>query len=99
MTLQLWEIETKWFTPPPNEISAHTYLYKSWKDFLECKPYRFWKPYILSSWAWKDERLQIVFLSGNQFQGLYYCEMPVKKEDEPHIRAWLKSHMAKLWDI
>ena len=95
----LWDIETKWFTPSSDQLTSQTFLYKSWKDFQECKPYRFWKPYILSSWCWKDDTLQIVFLSANKFQGLYYSEMPVKKEDEPLIRAWLKSHMPKLWEL
>ena len=50
----LWEIETHWFNKNQNEYINSTFPYKSWKDFLECKPYKLWKPYILSSWTWKQ---------------------------------------------
>jgi len=49
----LWEMETSWFTRPESEVVNGTFTYKSWKDFLEYKPYKLWKPYILSSWSWK----------------------------------------------
>ena len=49
----LWEMETHWFSKNKNEYVESTFPYKSWKDFLECKPYKLWKPYILSSWCWK----------------------------------------------
>lgn len=53
MTTHLWEMDTLWFTKPDNETINATFAYKSWKDFQECKPYKLWKPYILSSWSWK----------------------------------------------
>jgi hypothetical protein len=49
----LWEMETLWFTKGPHEFVESTFPYKSWKDFMDCKPYKLWKPYILSSWCWK----------------------------------------------
>jgi hypothetical protein len=49
----LWEMDTHWFTKGKNEFVVSTFPYKSWKDFLDCKPYKLWKPYILSSWCWK----------------------------------------------
>jgi hypothetical protein len=49
----LWEMETLWFTKPENETINATFAYKNWKEFRECKPYKLWKPYILSSWSWK----------------------------------------------
>lgn len=58
----LWEMNTHWFKKPKDEVVQATFTYKSWKDFLDCKPYKLWKPYILSSWSWKlrslDERKQ-----------------------------------------
>ena len=50
----LWELETHWFNKNQNEYIHSTFPYKSWKDFVDCKPYKLWKPYILSSWAWKQ---------------------------------------------
>lgn len=49
----LWELETHWFVKRDDEVLHSTFPYKSWKDFMECKPYKLWKPYILSSWSWK----------------------------------------------
>ncbi len=49
----LWDMDTLWFTKPDNETINATFTYKSWKDFQDCKPYKLWKPYILSSWSWK----------------------------------------------
>lgn len=56
----LWEMETHWFNKNQNESTSSTFPYKSWKDFLDCKPYKLWKPYILSSWAWKSRLPQEV---------------------------------------
>lgn len=53
----LWEMETSWFEKSKNETMNSTFPYKSWKDFRECKPYKLWKPYILSSWSWKKFKL------------------------------------------
>lgn len=52
--LHLWEMETSWFDKPKSEVMNSTFPYKSWKDFQDCKPYKLWKPYILSSWSWKS---------------------------------------------
>lgn len=49
----LWEMDTHWFKRPKEEHINATFNYKSWKDFIDCKPYKLWKPYILSSWSWK----------------------------------------------
>lgn len=49
----LWEIETSWFLRPDSEYINGTFSYKSWSEFRDCKPYKLWKPYILSSWSWK----------------------------------------------
>ena len=51
--LHLWEMDTHWFFKNKHEHVESTFSYKSWKDFLEYKPYKLWKPYILSSWCWK----------------------------------------------
>ena len=96
---RLWEMETSWFVPLQNEYMNQTYLYKSWEDFVDCKPYNYWKPYVLSSWCWKDEKFQIVFISPERFMGMNRAEMPVKKEDEPEIRAWIRNHMPKFWMV
>lgn len=53
MSIPLWEIETSWFLPKQGDIGESNYTYASWKDFMMCKPYKFWKPYVLSSWSWK----------------------------------------------
>lgn len=52
-TLHLWDMDTLWFGSPDDEFIHTTFPYKSWKEFQECKPYKLWKPYILSSWSWK----------------------------------------------
>lgn len=56
----LWEMDTHWFHKSKDEYIHSTYFYKSWKDFTECKPYKLWKPYILSSWSWKIRTLDEV---------------------------------------
>lgn len=58
----LWEMDTHWFEKTENQHTHTTFAYKSWKDFQDCKPYKFWKPYIVSSWSWKhiqDENASI----------------------------------------
>lgn len=54
MSLPLWEMPTLWFSRPDSEFTDNTFHYKTWKEFVECKPYKLWKPYILSSWCWKQ---------------------------------------------
>ncbi len=95
--IPLWEMQTAWFIPQPNEFMAQTFNYKSWDDFVECKPYKFWKPYVLSSWCWKENQFQIVFISPERYVGMNRAEMPIKREDDPKVRAWLKNHMPKFW--
>ena len=53
----LWEMDTHWFKKPKDEYINVSFTYKSWKDFLDCKPYKLWKPYILSSWSWKTRTI------------------------------------------
>ena len=57
MTTHLWDMQTSWFEKPKNEHITSSFQYKSWKDFQEYKPYKLWKPYILSSWCWKTMKL------------------------------------------
>ena len=99
MELHLWEMETAWFQPHVNEIMNQTFIYNSWKQFIECKPYRIWKPYVLSSWAWKDDKLQLVFLSPERFTGMNRAEIVVSKEEEPLVREWVKKHMPTFWKL
>jgi hypothetical protein len=49
----LWEMETLWFTGNESQHIQTVFRYKSWAEFQECKPYKLWKPYIVSSWSWK----------------------------------------------
>lgn len=70
--IHLWEMPTSWFPKPDTEYINCTYSYKSWKDFRECKPYKLWKPYILSSWSWKLQKEEPV------------TKKPEKRRDEKH---------------
>jgi hypothetical protein len=97
--LHLWEIDTVWFMPHSNEYTCQTFVYKSWKDFLDCKPYKYWKPYVLSSWCWKDTAFQLVMISPERFVGMNRVEFPVEKEEEKEIRLWIKNHMPKFWKL
>lgn len=49
----LWEMETLWFRRNKNQHIQTNFHYKSWSEFQEYKPYKLWKPYIVSSWSWK----------------------------------------------
>jgi hypothetical protein len=62
----LWEMTTSWFPKPENDPINSTFVYKSWKDFRDCKPYKLWKPYILSSWSWKRRNTDDLGLLRNQ---------------------------------
>lgn len=53
--LHLWEMNTLWFIKPDNEFTSNNFFYKSWKEFVDVKPYKLWKPYVLSSWCWKKD--------------------------------------------
>jgi hypothetical protein len=53
MSVPLWEIETSWFQESGQTVGQSTFAYKDWADFMMNKPYKFWKPYVLSSWSWK----------------------------------------------
>jgi hypothetical protein len=99
MDLHLWEIDTAWFLPQPHEHMSQNFGYRSWKEFVECKPYRIWKPYVLSSWAWKENKLQLVFISPERFIGMNRAEIFIQKEDEEEIRTWIKKHMPKFWKL
>ena len=69
----LWEMDTLWFEKPEKETIHSTYTYKSWSDFQEYKPYKIWKPYILSSWSWKT-----IHIDDNG------CK-PTKRDPKKHI--------------
>ena len=56
--IHLWDMETLWFTGNENQHIQTTFRYKSWAEFQECKPYKLWKPYIVSSWSWKHIQKQ-----------------------------------------
>lgn len=49
----LWDMDTLWFSGNENQHIQTVFRYKSWNEFQECKPYKLWKPYIVSSWSWK----------------------------------------------
>lgn len=53
--LHLWEMNTLWFVKNDNEFTSNNFFYKSWKEFVDVKPYKLWKPYVLSSWCWKKD--------------------------------------------
>ena len=93
MVSHLWEMETSWFQPHDNEYMNQTFYYDSWKQFQSCKPYHLWKPYVLSSWAWKETKLQLVFISPERFTGMNRTEIGVTEDDEPLVREWVKNHM------
>lgn len=99
MDTHLWEMDTAWFVPQQNEIMNQTFTYKSWKQFVECKPYRIWKPYVLSSWCWKENMLQLVFISPERFTGMNRAEIVVQESDEPMVREWIQNHMPKFWKL
>jgi hypothetical protein len=99
MQTPLWEMDTAWFQPQPNEFMTHTFTYRSWKEFVDCKPYRLWKPYVLSSWCWKSNTLQLVFISPERFIGMNRAEITVTQADEPLIREWIKNHMPNFWKL
>jgi len=99
----LWQLETYWLQIP-RDSSNSTYVnaipYRSWTDFMDCKPYKMNKPYILSSWAWRNDEFQIVFTTPYiNGMGTMFISFPVKKMDEPEIRTWLKKHMSPIWKI
>jgi hypothetical protein len=103
MDPRLWEIKTTVFTiPRGNSYLVNVYPYYSFKDFIDCKPYNMWKPYILSSWAWDEatNQVQVIFLTPySDGMGTSYVTFPVKKEEEPAIREWLKKHISPIWKI
>ena len=94
-------METIWFPAPrTNTFIVNTIPYRSWQDFMDCKPYHTLKPYFVSSWAWKNNTVQLIFMLPGQLDSLLtYIEFPVKREDEPGLRIWLKSHMHPSWKI
>lgn len=105
MELRLWEIKTHVFPiPRGNSSLVNVYPYYSFKDFINCKPYHMWKPYIVSSWAWsplvETSQFQIIFLTPySAGMGTSYVTFPVRKEEEPAIREWLKRHISPIWKI
>jgi hypothetical protein len=97
----LWKISTMWFSPPPfNDRTTMSFNYKNWKDFIECRPHRMWKPYVMTSWSWKDDKLQFIFNTPYKSGiSISYVEIPVTEADEPEVRAWIKRHMPEFWII
>jgi len=54
----------------------------------------------MTSWSWKDNTLQIVFNTlTSRGISITYIEMPVKQEEEPLIRDWIKRHTPEFWNI
>jgi len=93
----LWDVPTPWITPTTNGMHI---LYKNWSNFLDNMPQKKFKPYIMTSWSWKDNTLQLVFNTlTSRGISITYIEMPVKKEEEPLIRAWIKRHISQFWNI
>ena len=97
----LWSMNTCRLVHRHNNEDGNTlYPYHSWKDFRDCRPYKLWKPYYMTSWAWKDNTFQIVFTTTYKNSHIVrFVEFPVKQEEEPAIRAWIKSHMPVYWNI
>jgi hypothetical protein len=97
----LWKIPTMWFSPPPfNDRTTMSFNYKNWKDFIECRPHRMWKPYVMTSWSWKDDKLQFIFNTPYKSGiSISYVEIPVTEADEPEVRSWIKRHMPEFWII
>jgi len=96
-SVPLWNVVTPWITPTTNG----TYIpYKNWTNFLDNMPHKKFKPYIMTSWSWKDNTLQIVFNTlTSRGISITYIEMPVKQEEEPLIRDWIKRHTPEFWNI
>jgi hypothetical protein len=95
----LWAIDSiRFATPRGNDANTSIIPYRNWKDFTDCKPYHMWKPYIMISWSWKDDTFQFIFMTPRA-PTMLYIEFPVKKEDEPDIRAWIKKHVHPIWKI
>ena len=43
---------------------------------------------------------QIIFTTRlNDLTGMTYIEFPVKREDEPQIREWIKKQIPECWKI
>ena len=99
--LPLWDVTTHWFIPPRDyTMSVTAIMYRSWKDFTDCRPYHLWKPYTLTSWAWKNDKLQLVFMTPYTKGSITsYVEIPVVKDNEPAIREWILRHMPQFWKI
>jgi len=97
----LWDLHTLWFNcDNTNGVNSMNFPYKSWQDFMECRPYHMWKPYIMTSWCWKENYFQIVFVSPYLYNtASMYVEFPVTQKDEPAIRCWIKKHMPNFWKI
>lgn len=97
MQVQLFDIETSWLNSDDQVI-----LFTNWNQFMECVPYKRWKPYVVSSWSWDKERgsLQIIFSCVKRESGkIMIVETPIRIEEEPSVRRWLKNHMSAIWKI
>ena len=88
----LWEMKTMWFEKPTNDHINSTFPYKSWKDFIDYKPHKLWKPYILSSWSWKkctldhlDQKKYIVDCSSMNISQ-YNKDLLVTKSDSTEVQ-------------
>lgn len=88
-TQHLWEMKTSWFDKPDSEYIHSTFPYKSWKDFQEYKPYKLWKPYILSSWCWKkmdvDEK---PILRRETDKSVYDCSKILRVHPTIYDKEW-----------
>ena len=95
MPMHLWEMETASFVPSSTEMNIS---YSSWKNFQDNTPDIIFKNHIMISWAWVNYSLQLVF--SDRARGLItYVQIPVKHDEEPEIRAWIKQHKPKFWDL
>ena len=99
--LRLWETKTLWFHhPQTNELYSMTFPYKSWKDFRDCRPYKMWKPYAMTSWCWKEDQFQIVFATPYKVNvAMHFVEFAVTQQDEDEIRTWIRKHMPEFWKV
>ena len=101
MNMPLWDIPTHWYIIPQASTSTITPIpYRSWSDFMDSKPYHEWHQVTIISWSWRNTMFQIIFTTRlNDLTGMTYIEFPVKREDEPQIREWIKKQIPECWKI
>ena len=95
MSTHLWEMDTAWFVPPQSDMHIS---YTNWKNFQDNTPDIIFKNHIMISWAWSNYSLQLVFSDRNRGV-VTYVQVPVTKDQEEDVRAWIKKHKPSFWDL